>query len=311
MEEEAHSWLIPTSILLLFSLLLSKFILKRQANQQNLPPSPPALPIIGHLHLLKEPLHRSLHELTKKYGHMVFLRLGTRKVLLISSASAVEECFTKNDIIFANRPQVLAGKHLNYNYKTVGASSYGDHWRNLRRLTTLELFSSKRLAMLSSIREEEVHLLLKQLFQESKDKDSVVDLRPKFVELSFNIMLRMISGKRYYGKDVTEEAKEFQSLMKEFVALQGSGNLNDFFPLMQWIDFKGLEKRMVKMMTKMDRFLQKLLDEHRRNKMCEITNQHRKMTMIQVMLDLQATEPEFYTDETVKGVILVSNLIFP
>ncbi|RDX77553.1 Isoflavone 2'-hydroxylase, partial [Mucuna pruriens] len=278
--------------------------LKEKNWHRKLPPSPPAIPFIGHLHLIKEPLHRTLHDLTHKYGHIFFLRLGTRNVVVVSSPSAVEECFTKNDITFANRPHTLAGKHLNYNYTAMGLASYGDHWRNLRRLTTLELLSSNRLAKFSTIREEEVTLLVKQLFQESCNVASEVELRPRLVELSFNIMLRMISGKRYYGKHaVAREGKEFQFLMKELAELNGSGNLNDFIPMLRWIDFQGIEKRMVSVMKKMDRFLQKLVDEHREN--MSAVNEPRNVTLIDVMLDLQQKEPEFYTNQTIKGVILV------
>jgi cytochrome P450 len=113
----------------------------------------------------------------------------------------------------------------------------------------------------------------------------------------------MISGKRYYGEDaVALEGKKFQILMKEYVELLGSGDLNDFFPILKWIDFQGKKR---KMMKKMDCFLQKLLDEKRRNWSNDQTN----MTLIDVMLDLQQKEPEFYTHEIVKGVILVRILI--
>ncbi|KAI7740855.1 hypothetical protein M8C21_019744, partial [Ambrosia artemisiifolia] len=73
----------------------------------NLPPTVfPALPVIGHLYLLKKPLYRTLAKVSAKYGPVLFLRLGFRRVLLISSPSAAEECFMKNDIIFANRPHL-------------------------------------------------------------------------------------------------------------------------------------------------------------------------------------------------------------
>nr|XP_025642774.2 cytochrome P450 81E8 [Arachis hypogaea] len=294
-------------LLLLLFLFLAKFILERNnKNNKNLPPSPTSLPIIGHLHLINQPLHRSLHNLTKKYGHILFLKLGTRNVLVVSSPSAIEECFTNNDIIFANRPQTLAGKHLNYNCKTMAFVPYGDHWRSLRRLTSLELFTANRLAMLARVREDEVQLLLKQLFQDCKAQNLKVELRPRFFELSFNIMLRMISGKRNYGKDIDEEGKEFQILVKEMAELLGSGNLNDFIPLLKWIDFQGVEKRMVRLMKKMDGFLQKLLDDHRRNKSIKGNQQNNmnNLNLIDVMLDLQHKDPEFYTHETVKGVIL-------
>ncbi|XLR56359.1 hypothetical protein S83_007031 [Arachis hypogaea] len=120
-------------LLLLLFLFLAKFILERNnKNNKNLPPIPTSLPIIGHLHLINQPLHRSLHNLTKKYGHILFLKLGTRNVLVVSSPSAIEECFTNNDIIFANRPQTLAGKHLSttivrqwrlFPMATIGAAS--------------------------------------------------------------------------------------------------------------------------------------------------------------------------------------------
>ena len=226
-------------------------------------------------------------------------------MLVVSSPSAVEECLSKNDITFANRTShTLAGKHLNYNNTALGFSPYGELWRKLRRLTTTELFSTNRLAMFTKVREEEVQLLVKQIFEGCKGQLlSKVDLKRKCLELSFNIMLRVISGKRYYGEDaVAIEGKEFQNLMNEYVELLGSGNLNDCFPILRWIDFQGKKEKMMNLMKKMDAFLQKLLDEKRRN----WSNDQKNMTLIDVMLDLQQKEPEFYTHEIVKGVVLVS-----
>lgn len=227
-------------------------------------------------------------------------------MLVVSSPSAVEECLSKNDITFANRTShTLAGKYLNYNNTALGFSPYGELHRKLRRLTTTELFSTNRLAMFTEVREEEVQLLVKQIFEGCKGELylSKVDLKKKCLELSFNIMLRVISGKRYYGEDaVALEAKEFQILMNEYVELLGNGNLNDCFPILKWIDFQGKKEKMINLMKKMDAFLQKLLDEKRRN-WC---NDQKNMTLIDVMLDLQQKEPEFYTHEIVKGVVLVS-----
>ncbi|KAI5387944.1 cytochrome P450 81Q32 [Lathyrus oleraceus] len=304
MEETKWMIVITTSLFLLTFLILLKLTQKKQSNHKNLPPSPPSLPLIGHLHLIKQPLHRSLHNLTNTYGHVFFLRFGTRNVLVVSSPSAVEECLSNNDITFANRSVTLAGKYLNYNNTTLGFSSYGELWRKLRRLTTMELFSTNRVAMFAKVREEEVKFLIKQIFEGCKGEImSKVDLKTKTLELSFNTMLRVISGKRYYGEDDDDalEGKEFQVLINEYIELLGSGSLNDYFPILKWIDFQGMKKKMVKFMKKMDSFLQKLVDEKRRN----WSNEQRNMTLIDVMLDLQQKEPEFYTEEIVKGVILV------
>ena len=165
--------------------------------------------------------------------------------------------------------------------------------------------------MFTSVRQDEVRLLVKQLFQDSsREKLTKVELRPKLLDLSFNIMLRTIAGKRYYGKEVVDqEAKQFQIIMREVTELQGSSNLNDFLPVLQWVDFQGLEKRMVILKKKMDRFFQNLLDEHKQMRgstSSQSVNEVTKMTLIDVMLSLQEIEPEFYTDEVIKSVILVS-----
>lgn len=168
MEEEApHQWLNLALISLpLLFLLYKLFLRKNTTPNHHLPPSPPSLPIIGHLHLVKEPLHRTLHHLSLEHGQVFFLRLGSRKTVVVSSLSAIEECFTEKDVAFANRPRLLSGKLLNYDYSTVGLCPYGDYWRNLRRFTAVEMFSARPLADYSPVRHEEVLSLVKQLFRD-------------------------------------------------------------------------------------------------------------------------------------------------
>ncbi|CDP21125.1 unnamed protein product, partial [Coffea canephora] len=92
---------------LLFSLTLSLLLFHKQRQRKTLPPSPPSLPIVGHLHLAKQPLHKILKHLSDKYGPIFSLRFGNQLVVVISSPATVEKCFKKNNIIFANRPQSL------------------------------------------------------------------------------------------------------------------------------------------------------------------------------------------------------------
>lgn len=151
-------------------LSFSVFLILKHLNahkNRNLPPSPPALPICGHLHHLKTAPHRALQALSDKYGPVMYLYFG---YLVISSPSAAEECFSKNNIIFANRPESIASKIFGYNYTTIGFAPYGDHWRNLRRLTTIQVFSSASLQHSSATRGEETRFLLRKLFQGSDHK---------------------------------------------------------------------------------------------------------------------------------------------
>ncbi|OVA04097.1 Cytochrome P450 [Macleaya cordata] len=300
-------------------------LLRRKKKNQLLPPGPPSLPIIGHLHLVKKPLYRSLATISKKYGPILSLRFGSRPILVVSSPSLAEECFTKNDVVFANRPRLLIGKHLGYNYTNLVWAPYGHNWRNLRRITTLEIFSSNRLQMFSNIRADEVQLMIRRLMgSQSKDGHEYrkMDIKSTLFDLTLNIMMRMIAGKRYYGEEVkeVEEARRFREMVKETLVLGGATNVGDYLPFLKWVGLNGMEKRVVKLKEKRDVFLQELIEERRRllikNKSStdqdsgnqeeeeeEEMKKREKMTMIDVLLLLQQNEPDYYTDQMIRGTL--------
>ncbi|KAG8480176.1 hypothetical protein CXB51_024925 [Gossypium anomalum] len=260
----------------------------------NLPPSPPTLPILGHLHLLKEPFNRSLFALSQKHGPIFSLRLGSRLAIVVSSPSVAEECLTKNDVVFANRPYFWVGKYIGYDYTTLGSSPYGDHWRNLRRICKLEIFSANRLNSSSSIRRDEIKNLLRKLYYSSSDDSFVkVELKPLLSKLAFNITMRMIAGKQH-----KPEAVKLLGLLQELLKLGISPNVGDFFPFLQWADFFGYKKKVVKLTREIDGLLQGLVDEHRRNK-----DGFEEDTIISHLLRLQESEAQYYTDEIIKGIV--------
>jgi isoflavone 2'-hydroxylase len=294
--------LIYTSLSLLVLAVAFKLIIHLQKRKpKHLPPSPPSLPILGHLHLVKKPLHRTFHTLSQKYGQIFSLRFGSRLVVIVSSPSAVEECFTKNDIVLANRPPSLVNKHIGYNSTTVVAVPYGDLWRNLRRISALEIFSTHRLNMFLGIRRDEIKRLLHKLGRNSSQDFTKVELKSLFLELTFNIIMRMVAGKRYYGygEEVKnqEEAKRFKKVMKESAKL-GGVNPQEFVPILRWIDHGGLEKRLMGVAKKMDAFMQALIDEKK--------GKEEGNTMIHHLLSLQKSQPDYYTDQIIKALILVS-----
>ncbi|GLU01563.1 hypothetical protein SLE2022_188690 [Rubroshorea leprosula] len=290
--------ILYSSLFALILLLAFNFLFLSRKRYKNLPPSPPSLPIIGHIRLLKLPTHRSLRSPADKYGPIISLRFGSRPVVVISSALAAKECFTKNDIVLANRPKSLTGKHVGYNHTTVVTSSYGDHWRTLRRITSIEIFSSSRLNKFLGVRRDEVRRLLVKLSHNSREDFTKVELKSMIVDLTFNNIMRMVAGKRYYGENVTdeyEEATRFKKLIEELIQIVEIGNIGrNFFPLLNWIG--NYEKKVINIAKRMDAFLQGLVDEHRSTKMGN--------TMIDHLLSLQESEPEYYTDQIIKGIVV-------
>ncbi|MGJ2543752.1 cytochrome P450, partial [Salmonella enterica subsp. enterica serovar Paratyphi A] len=146
------------------------------------------------------------------------------------------------------------GKYIGYNFTTVVASPYGDHWRNLRRLMSLEIFSSSRLNAFLSVRQDEVKRLLRKLYQKSSNDYAKVEMKSNFSDLTFNIIMRMIAGKRYYGDDLENlaEADEFRELVSKAFMAAGASNPSDFVPVLRWIDYNGFEKNLAKTHSRMD-----------------------------------------------------------
>ncbi|XP_057779016.1 cytochrome P450 81Q32-like [Salvia miltiorrhiza] len=276
---------------------------------KRLPPSPfPALPLIGHIYLLKRPFHRSLSHVSRRHGPALFLRLGSRPVLLISSPSLAEECLTKkNDVIFANRPDLLNGRYFGYDYTSLSWSSYGHHWRNLRRISSLELLSTQRLQTLSHVRADEASSLARKLYRLTKDEpEKVLEVKSALFEFTFNVLTRMITGKRYYGRSVenSSEAKVLEEIAAATSEVAFETNVVDFLPLMRWFGFREVEKKLMAIHEKRDKFMQSVIDENRENR-DDDDDAMRKKTMVEVLLDLQRSDPHYYTDQTIKSLLLV------
>ncbi|CAN8328307.1 unnamed protein product [Cochlearia groenlandica] len=293
---------------ILITILITKIILLLPKFNKNLPPSPRVcFPIIGHLHLLKQPLllHRTLLRLSHSLGPVFSLRLGSRFAVIVSSPAAVEECFlTKNDIVLANRPRLAMGKYVAYDYTSMVTAPYGDHWRNLRRITALEVFSTNRLNGSAEIRHDEVKRLLQKLHGLSLERPAKVELRPLLTGLTLNVIMRMMTGKRFFEEEKAGNeaiSLEFRELLAEILELSAADNPADFLPVLGWFDYNGLIKRAKRIGEKMDTFLQGFLNEHRANKgKLEFQN-----TMISHLLDSQKKEPHYYNDVTIKGLVLM------
>ncbi|KAJ9559896.1 hypothetical protein OSB04_005056 [Centaurea solstitialis] len=286
----------------------------------NLPPTPwlhPQLPLIGHLYLLRKPLHRSLAKLSAKHGPIQLLQFGSRRVLVVSSPSLAEECLTTNDITFANRPCLLAGKYLGYNYTSLVFAPYGDHWRNLRRVSALEILSCHRLREFEPIRADEMVRMPRRQGRICRAQiprcTEVVQVKPFLVDLTLNAMMRMISGKRYYyGRDdvITEEEKKkadrFQEMVVEISEVMGATNVGDYLPVLRWFGVSKLEKRLICLQAKRDLFMKELVEELKEGLNKSLNEEKKKRNnMIEMLLSLQKTEPECYTDEMIRSIMLV------
>lgn len=133
----------------------------------------------------------------------------------------------------------------------------------------------------------------------------MVELKSMFLEMTFNIIVRMLTGKRYYGEDVThaEEARSFREMMSEMLKYADGAYPGDFLSILRLV-FRDYEKKVSRLGKRSDEFLQNLIEERRGSHKIggggESTD-----TVLDHLLSLQETQPEYYTDEIIKGLILV------
>ncbi|KAK9048153.1 hypothetical protein SSX86_032884 [Deinandra increscens subsp. villosa] len=252
-----------TSIFVAFVIAFLLQILRRKRvnklNNKSAPQAKGAWPIIGHLHLLagSRPPQQVLGDMSEKYGPILTIKLGVHQVLVVSSGEIAKECFTTNDKFFASRPKSKATEIIGYNYAMFGLAPYGDYWRQVRKIVMTEILSQRRVEMLGHVRVSEVRASLNDIYEawkknkESDGSDMVkVDMKQWFGNLILNVMVRIISGKRFEFSD--EEGVRVQHVVRKFFELLGAFVVSDFIPFTSFLDLGGYEKEMKRTSKEMD-----------------------------------------------------------
>ncbi|PKI45485.1 hypothetical protein CRG98_034140 [Punica granatum] len=234
-------------------------------------------PLLGHLHLLGGPLpaHLVLAQMADKYGPIFTISLGLRGAVVVNTWELAKECLTTNDRAFATRPRTMAYEILTYKYAMVCFSPYSPYWRQVRRISTLELLSSHRISLLRQVREYEVLTSVRDIYQEYRKKNSIstsdsraepassllVDMKRWFGDITVNIMFKMIVGKRF--NDDGEGDEGGRKALRDWIELMGRFVVSDGLPFLRCLDLGGHEKAMKRTAQKLDRVVQRWLDEHK------------------------------------------------
>ncbi|KNA16957.1 hypothetical protein SOVF_084340 [Spinacia oleracea] len=254
------SFSFPSFILFVF--FLYKWLFTDSSKIQNLPPSPPKLPILGHLPKLGELPHRTLKSWSERYGELMLIYLGGKPTLVVSSAKVAKEIMKTHDAVISNRGKFSINDKLFYNSRDVAASCYGEYWRQMKSIFVLQLLSSKRVRSFRGIREEETASLMEKIRQSNA---SVVNLSAMFMVLTNDVVCRVAFGRKYSTENHQhgEGGVDFKVVLKEFVELLGTFNVGDFVPWLGWVNrFNGLNAKVERVSKSFDLLLEEILTEH-------------------------------------------------
>ncbi|WZZ26487.1 hypothetical protein YC2023_009888 [Brassica napus] len=231
-------------------------ILKRGAtSNRNRPPSPRRLPLIGNLHQLSLHPHRSLSNLSLRYGPLMLLHFGRVPIIVVSSADIAHDVMKTHDLKFANRPKTKAVDIIMNGGRDVAFSSYGKYWRQMKSVCSIHLLSKKLVRSFENIREAEIVAMMEKL-EKASSSSLPVNLSESLLSLTNNVICRIAMGRKY---SLEENPMDFGNLLRTLMELP----VGDYIRGLAWIDkIRGLDRKMEEVCRTFMEFLEGVLQEH-------------------------------------------------
>ncbi|KAH6778587.1 hypothetical protein C2S51_009899 [Perilla frutescens var. frutescens] len=282
MEFQFLSLLICISFFFSTFILLKKF--KPKKSVQNLPPAPWKLPLIGNMHNLVGAVpHRALHKLSLKFGPVMGLQLGELPAVVISSADAAKQVMKTHDINFA----------LGCTSITFGP--YGDYWRQLRKICTLELLSAKRVQSFRSLRERAFLDLSRRI---ASKEGTPINLTAELYGSTYALVSRATFGEKSKQHDA------LLSILKRVIELAAGFDIAELFPSVKLLQAVSRLRRRVRVLHReVDRILEDVIHQHRVNAVSSAEHEHEDL--LDVLLKYQEDGLELpLTTDNIKAVLV-------
>jgi len=271
--------------------------------KKNLPPGPPRLPIIGNLHQLGSKPHRSMFKLSEKYGPLMALRFGSVSTVVASTPETVKEVLKTFDAECCSRPYMTYPARLTYNLKDIGFCPYTKYWREVRKMTVVELYTAKRVQSFQHTRKEEVASLVDFITQ-AASLEKPVNLNTKLMKLSGSVICRVVFGINLKGSKLENL---YEEVIQGTMEVVGSFAAADYFPIIgRIIDrITGLHSKCEKIFKAMDAFFDQSIKHH-------LEDESIKDDIIDLLLKMERGEIELgefqLTRDNTKGILFVSNM---
>uniref|UniRef100_A0A0D9Y8Q8 Cytochrome P450 n=1 Tax=Oryza glumipatula TaxID=40148 RepID=A0A0D9Y8Q8_9ORYZ len=303
---------LPLYLLLLALLVAVPFLCLTRSSLRHggggggrLPPSPWALPVIGHLHHVAGALpHRAMRDLARRHGPLMLLRLCELRVVVACTAEAAREVTKTHDLAFATRPITPTGKVLMADSVGVVFASYGDGWRTLRRICTLELLSARRVRSFRAVREEEVGRLLRAVAAAAAvaalttpGATAAVNLSERISAYVADSAVRAVIGSRFKNRAA------FLRMLERRMKLLPAQCLPDLFPSSRAAMLVSrMPRRMKRERQEMMDFIDDIFQEHHESRAAGGAEED----LLDVLLRIQSqdkTNPAL-TNDNIKTVII-------
>ncbi|EYU42911.1 hypothetical protein MIMGU_mgv1a023589mg [Erythranthe guttata] len=212
-----------------------------------LPPGPRPWPVVGNLYHIKPVRFRCFAEWAQIYGPIISVWFGSTLNVVISNSELAKEFSREGqDLIWAD---------------------YGPHYVKVRKVCTVELFSSKRLEALRPIREDEVTAMVESIYIHCIDPEVKLGktlLVKKYLgAVAFNNITRLAFGKRFVNSEgvIDKQGQEFKAIVANGLKLGASLAMAEHIPWLRWM-FPLDEEAFAKHGARRDSLTRDIMEEH-------------------------------------------------
>nr|ALG05140.1 cytochrome P450 [Sinopodophyllum hexandrum] len=299
-----HLSTILTVSFSVLALYLIRIIFRRQ-NWRNSPPGPVGWPIVGYLPYVSGRLHEDFFHLSKTYGALFSIKLGMQPAIVISSPDMAKEFLRHKDATFSSRVITEAVKIGAYDATTLVFVPYGARWRLLRKIMTMEVFSSRAMELFQPARQQQVKDIINTL-RSAAGSQTPVDIADAMFVVSTNIISNLICSKSLFN-NTKKEGIKLKEMVGEALGTVGQPNVADVIPFLKPFDPQGLQRRVTKVAKRFDDFFEKLIDERLKERTKGLkANENGRLDLLDVFLDYKSDkkDEESFTRVDIKGMLM-------
>ncbi|EFH58279.1 predicted protein [Arabidopsis lyrata subsp. lyrata] len=271
-----------------------------------LPPGPPRLPIIGHIHLVGKHPHRSFAALSKTYGPVMSLKLGSLNTVVIASPEAAREVLRTHDQILSGRSPTHAIRSINHqDASLIWLPSSSARWRLFRRLSVTQLLSPQRIEATKALRVNKVKELVSFISESSNREESVDISRVSFIT-TLNIISNVLFSVDLGSYNAKASINGVQDTVNSVMGAVGNPDAANYFPFLGFLDLQGNRKTMKVCTERLLRVFRGFIDA----KIAEIFSQNNPKDVsnndfVDNLLDFKGDETELNISD-IEHLLLVS-----
>ncbi|XP_043683694.1 cytochrome P450 306a1 isoform X2 [Vespula pensylvanica] len=250
-------------IVIAFMLLTILYYMSRKKHR--LPPGPLGLPIVGYLPWIdpKAP-HETLTELTRKYGPICGLKMGSVYTVLLSDPRLIRQVFAKDT--FAGRAPLYLTHGMMHGYGLICAE--GELWRDQRRFVAgcLKNLGMVKFGLKRDRMERRILAVLEECISKLKERSTIDGFDPNetLQHCIGNLMNDLVFGKTYDEND--RVWNWLRMLQEEGVKHIGVAGPLNFLPFLRFLPWYG--KTMYTLIDgkeKTHKIYKSIVEEHRSN----------------------------------------------